>query len=119
MNMNIGDAHGGRGRRGSLPPPAAAAIAVSSIAVSSIVAIPSTDHVPAVAVVRRCCVCPFITVIAAVVDARMWPRPRCRNDGPPPDDKAVDVIVGVALAEAAAAALSFLHPLHPIASFTC
>ena len=46
MNMNIGDAHGGRGRRGSLPPPAAAAIAVSSIAVSSIVAIPSTDHVP-------------------------------------------------------------------------
>ncbi len=46
MNMNIGDAHGGRGRRGSLPPPAAAAIAVFSIAVSSIVANPSTDHVP-------------------------------------------------------------------------
>ncbi len=46
MNMNIGDAHGGRGRRGSLPPPAAAAITVSSIAVFSIVASPSTDHVP-------------------------------------------------------------------------
>ena len=46
MNMNIGDAHGGRGRRGLLPPPAAAAITVSSIAVFSIVANPSTDHVP-------------------------------------------------------------------------
>ena len=104
---------------GRFPSPAAAAIAVSSIAVSSIVANPSTDHIPAVAVVRRCCVCPLITVIAAVVDARMWPRPRCRNDSPPPDDMAVNVIVGVASAEAAAAALSSLHPLHPIASFTC
>ena len=46
INMNIGDAHGGRGRRGSLPPPAAVAITVSSIAVFSIVANPSTDHVP-------------------------------------------------------------------------
>ena len=46
MNMNIGDAHGGRGRRWSLPPPAAVAIAVYSIAVSSIVANLSTDHVP-------------------------------------------------------------------------
>ncbi len=46
---------------------------------------------------------------AAVVDARMWPRPLCRNDGPPPDDMAVDVIVGVVLAKAAASALSSLH----------
>ncbi len=82
--------------------------------------IAANGKLPAVVVVRRCCVCPLITVIAAVVDAQMWPRPRCRNDGPPPDDMAVDVIVGVALAEAAAAALSSLHPLlHPIASFTC
>ena len=70
-------------------------------------------------VVRHCCVCPLITMIADVVDTRMWTRPHCQNNGPPPDDMAVDVIVGVALAEAAAAALSSLHPLHPIASFTC
>ena len=83
------------------------------------VLLPEKGKLPAVAVVRHCCVCPLITVIATVVDAQMWPWPRCRNDGPPPDNMAVDVIVGVALAEAAAAALSSLHPLHPIASFTC
>ena len=103
---------------GRFPPPAAAAIAISSIAVSSIVTNLSTDHVPAIAVVQRCCVCPLITVIAALADTRMWPR-RCRNNGPPPDDMAINVIVGVALVEAAAAALSSFHPLHPIASFTC
>jgi len=34
-------------------------------------------------------------------------------------DMAVDIIVGVAWAEAATAALSSLQPLHPIAFFTC
>ena len=58
--MPMGAEEGG----GRFPPPAAAAIAISSIAVSSIVTNLSTDHVPAVAVVQRCCVCPNITVMA-------------------------------------------------------
>lgn len=75
---------------------------------------------PSVVAVIQCrCVCPLITGIAALVNARMWPRSRFRNNDLPPDNIAFIVVVTViASAVAAAAALSSLRPLHPIASFT-
>jgi hypothetical protein len=50
----------------------------------------------------------------------MWPQSRHQNNGPPPDDISVVIVVEfvLALTEVMAAALSSLHPLHPIASFT-
>ncbi len=77
-------------------------------------------------VIQHCCVCCLITVIAPEVKAQMWLRSFCQNKGSPPDIIAVIVVVVVVVivvvidsTEVAAAALSSLHPLYPIGSFTC
>ncbi len=83
MNMNIGDAQGGRGRRGSLPPPAAAAIVVSGIATvtpaasaAATVATVAVDpvHQPPHTLIGHGIVGKDIPIMARLAKARCWSK---------------------------------------------